>query len=648
MTQKHFIVATAGHVDHGKSALVKALTGTDPDRLPEEKAREITIDLGFAHLALPVNEPEAGEATALSVSIIDVPGHEDFVRNMIAGLGSIDLAILVVAADDGWMPQTEEHLQILMYLGITRMVVAVNKSDVTNPAKAISEVNEKLRGTPFEGAPVIATSTRSGAGLSELKQALASVLTKMKPQPDIGKARLLIDRAFNLQGIGTVITGTLTGGTIQVRQTMHLQPGDFKTRVRSLQTFLSNVDTAAPGMRVGVNVSEIPKQIAVSELRRGWMLTNDAFTETTAIDVLVEKSARAPASHPAAQPLKSGANVYLHHATARLPAVLVLANDEPLRPGNSSIGQLRLATPVVAFVGDRFVIRDRSEQHTVAGGVVLDPDGNAKLFRSLEQQSLLGQRAIDPMDASVAVQSELIRRGPLPIPGLLRNSNFSQTEIDSTLTALQKAGAIVLRRDIAADARSWRALRAQLVDAIERAHETKSEQKGLELTEVRAALTGRPAEVTEALIDDLCADGFTRRGSVIAKVSHHPQLPAVLQSTAERILKALQEKPLDPPARSRIVSSAADQQALRYLIEDGRVIELGPDLILSSEAFAQAKQIVTQTISSAGSATVSELREALHTSRRIAVPLLERLDRDRVTRRMGDRRFLVQLQTAPA
>jgi selenocysteine-specific elongation factor len=227
----------------------------------------------------------------------------------------------------------------------------------------------------------------------------------------------------------------------------------------------------------------------------------------------------------------------------------------------------------------------------------------------------------------------------------LRNSHFSRAEIDSTLTALRKASRVVIRGEIAADTRSWRALRAQVIAAIERAHETKSEQKGLELTEVRAALKDRPAEVTEALIDDLCADGFARRGSVIAKITHCPQLPAGLQSSAERILKTLQEKPLDPPARSRIVLNAADQQALRYLVEQERAIELEPDLILSGDAFALAKQIVSQVVSASGSATVSELREALHTSRRVAVPLLERLDRDRITRRIGDRRVLVQTQT---
>jgi len=256
----------------------------------------------------------------------------------------------------------------------------------------------------------------------------------------------------------------------------------------------------------------------------------------------------------------------------------------------------------------------------------------------------LRARAADLQSPAVAVESELIRRGPLPVSSLLRNSNFSEADIHAALTDLQKANRVILRGQIAADAQSWQTLREDVINAIERAHETKSEQKGMELTEVRAALSDRAVEVTDALIDDLCSNGFTRRGSVIARATHRPQLPPALQTSATRILAALAEKPFDPPARVRIISTAADQQALRYLIEQEQIVELGPELILSGEAFAEAKRIVARVIAKVGSATVSELRGELQTSRRIAIPLLERFDRDRITRRMGDRRVLVQPQ----
>src|SRR5438105_5856835 len=225
--QKYFVIATAGHVDHGKSAVVKALTGTDPDRLPEEKAREITIDLGFAHFDLIASSSDLETDQAVfSISIIDVPGHEDFVRNMIAGIGSIDMALLVVAADDGWMPQTEEHLQILSYLGIKQMVVAVNKSDVVRPERAIEQIQQQLADTRYQTAPIIPISARSGLGLDQLKAALRSTFTRILPHRDIGKTRLFIDRAFNLQGIGSVVTGTLTGGPISSGEQVFLQPGN--------------------------------------------------------------------------------------------------------------------------------------------------------------------------------------------------------------------------------------------------------------------------------------------------------------------------------------------------------------------------------------------------------------------------------------
>jgi len=242
--KKHFILATAGHVDHGKSALVKALTGTDPDRLPEEKERQITIDLGFAELNLT-----APNGDKIHAGIVDVPGHEDFVRNMIAGVGSIDLALLVVAADDGWMQQTEEHLQILTYLGVERAVVALTKSDLGGIDAATRQIRDRLRDTPFANAQIIATSVRNGDGIETLKSALASEFATMHPPRDYGKPRLFIDRVFTLRGIGTVVTGTLTGGQLRREQKIVIQPGNLHTRIRSIQRHRRDLDVAEPGTR---------------------------------------------------------------------------------------------------------------------------------------------------------------------------------------------------------------------------------------------------------------------------------------------------------------------------------------------------------------------------------------------------------------
>ena len=254
MTEKHFILATAGHVDHGKSALVKALTGIDPDRLPEEKARQITIELGFAHLQLSAPASTLNpQLSTLSIGIVDVPGHEDFVRNMIAGVGSIDLALLVVAADDGWMPQTEEHLQILTYLGVRRAVIALTKSDLGKIDNVRTQIRKQLRDTAFAHSRIIPTSVRTSEGTKNLRDALAAELSTLQPQRDLGKPRLFIDRAFTLHGIGTVVTGTLSNGQLRRGQSVVVQPQNFEARIRSIQSHGFELESAHPGMRTAIN-----------------------------------------------------------------------------------------------------------------------------------------------------------------------------------------------------------------------------------------------------------------------------------------------------------------------------------------------------------------------------------------------------------
>src|SRR6266404_5098597 len=277
--EKHFVLATAGHVDHGKSALVKDLTGIDPDRLPEEKARGISIELGFAQLILP-----GPDGQRFHVGIVDVPGHEVFVRNMIGGVGSIDLALLVVAADDGWMPQTEEHLQILVYLGVKRIVVALTKSDLGNIENVTTQIRERLNGSPFANSQIIPTSVRTGEGLEDLKLALSSELANSPPPRDIGKPRLFVDRAFTLRGIGTVVTGTLTGGTLRVGDTIFVQPKGISARIRSLQTHGRDVDVVEPGTRTAINLPDLK---IGTDVKRSEVITTQRFEPSSTLDVVL-------------------------------------------------------------------------------------------------------------------------------------------------------------------------------------------------------------------------------------------------------------------------------------------------------------------------------------------------------------------------
>ncbi|HSU69672.1 MAG TPA: selenocysteine-specific translation elongation factor, partial [Tepidisphaeraceae bacterium] len=333
MSTTHYILATAGHVDHGKSALVTALTGMDPDRLPEEKSRGITIELGFAHFDLP-SLPSADAAATYRVGLVDVPGHEDFVKNMVAGVGSIDLALLVVAADDGWMPQTEEHLQILSYAGVRRAVVALTKIDlVASDENAREQLRQKLAGTALAGAPIVSTSVVKQLGIGDLKLAIANELSRTLPQPDIGKPRLSVDRAFSLRGAGTVVTGTLTGGSLRRGDAVVLQPGATSARVRTIQSYNRDVEQATPGSRVALNLPDLhPGSSAqtAAAVGRGDVITHaDLGRSSDTFDAVVEMSSRTPN----ARPLKEATRVRVHHGSGNFPATVYLLGGPVLLPG---------------------------------------------------------------------------------------------------------------------------------------------------------------------------------------------------------------------------------------------------------------------------------------------------------------------------
>jgi selenocysteine-specific elongation factor len=630
MTAKHFILATAGHVDHGKSALVKALTGTDPDRLPEEKERQITIDLGFAELNLG-----GPDGQRFHIGIVDVPGHEDFVRNMIAGVGSIDLALLVVAADDGWMPQTEEHLQILTYLGVERAVIALTKGDLGRIETVTRQIGDRLRHSSFADAQIVATSVRNGDGIGTLKSALASEFATMHAPRDYGKPRLFIDRVFTLRGIGTVVTGTLTGGQLHREQKMVVQPCNLHTRIRSIQSHGQELEVAQPGMRTAINLPDV----GVEQISRGNVVTIADFEPaSSALIVLLEKSPRLARGIPDARPLKSGSSVYLHHGTSRTAAKITLLKNRLLAPGKKEIAQLRLASPIFAFAGDRFVIRDPSEQHTLAGGIVLDPDGAE--FRDEAKRKLLMDRAMAPGDVHLWVRSEVGLHGFVPIQGLLSKSLFKRSEITGALLDLQRRNEIVIYETIAANSRRWQALRNRATRLIDNALNKNPERAGHDLSELRGALRDRSQNVFEALIADLCSHDFIRKESTIARRSHQPALPAKLQPVAARIHEALCKKPFDPPPRRELEPDLEAERVLKFLIGSGKVVEISSDAVLLRENFERMKNEVADFISKNGSATVSELRQVLESSRRIMVPLLERLDREGFTRRMGDKRIL--------
>jgi selenocysteine-specific elongation factor len=356
----------------------------------------------------------------------------------------------------------------------------------------------------------------------------------------------------------------------------------------------------------------------------------------------VEKSPRLQAKEPAGRPLKNGSSVYLHHGTSRVTARITLLEENGLEPGQRTIAHLKLASPLVAFVGDRFVIRDASEQHTIAGGVVLDLDGRG--LRDAPDSKLLSMRATAPDNIDLCVRSEIARRGFVQRKTLLNKSHFSAGEISEALMRLQRDNAILLFEEIAANGEFWQTLRNQAIALIDNAHKQNPERLGLDLSELRSVLRDQPENVFDALIAELCADDFVRKGSAMARTCHQPVLPARLQPVEGKIRAALLQKPFDPPPRREIELEPGAQHVLRFLIESGEVIEVGSDVVLLRENFERMRARITEFISKNGPATVSDLRQALESSRRIMVPLLERLDRDGVTRRVGDKRMLGRIK----
>jgi selenocysteine-specific elongation factor len=626
VTTRHFIIATAGHVDHGKSALVKALTGTDPDRLPEEKKRQITIDLGFA--ALNVTAPNGDNIHA---GIVDVPGHEDFVRNMIAGVGSIDLALFVVAADDGWMPQSEEHLRILNYLNVRRAVIALTKSDLGRIDVVTNQIRERLAGTPFADSPIVPTSVRSGTGIGKLVNTLTVQLARTEAQRDISKPRLFIDRVFTLRGIGTVVTGTLTGGSLRRGQQIVVYPSNLETRIRSIQSHGHELEVVQPGMRTAINLPDL----RVDQIKRGNVVTlPNHGTPTSTLIVRVQKPLRFNGKI-VAPPLKNGSSMYVHHGALRVAGRIRFHENGSLEAGTEKIARLKLASPIYAFIGDRFVVRDSSERYTVAGGIVLDPDG--------DKESLAVSVTLDNVDS--LVRATLARQGFAHRENLLVKSRFSADEISEALKNLEKNGAIIVCRNIAADCEFWRKLRARAIGLIDAAHTKFPERAGIDLGELRPALGIQESEELESLVADLCKGDFVRKGSVIARTSHRPTLPVHVQPVEKRIREALTGQPFDPPSRKSIESDPQARQVVRFLIENGDVTELALDVVLLHESFEGMKSRVTEFISTNGPSTVSQLRQALGSSRRVMVPLLERLDREGVTRRAGDKRMLCRIRS---
>ncbi|HEX7401640.1 MAG TPA: selenocysteine-specific translation elongation factor [candidate division Zixibacteria bacterium] len=621
-----FVLGTAGHIDHGKSALVLALTGIDPDRLPEEKERGMTIDLGFAWLSLPDGS---------EVGIVDVPGHERFVKNMVAGVGGIDAVLFVVAADDGWMPQSEEHLQILNLLKIQAGIVVINKIDLVDPdwLNLVEEdVKEKIKGTILENAPVIRVSATQKTGIKELYDLIVKMFTGIAPQKDIGKPRMYIDRVFTMAGRGTVVTGTLRDGSFQLGEEIEILPRGITARIRELQTHKKVQDKVVPGTRVAMNLAGVEKE----KLQRG-----DVIARLNQDQVISSFTAKVDVVSTITHPVKHNASLLLILGTTELVARARILDKDQIPPAGSGLVQFECKTVLLARIGDHFILRLPSPQLTIGGGMVLDISPKAAKRKDLTVIADLQRRV--SLNLSDVILSELGKEGLIPKKEILKTSNFSLEQIQSSLNQLEKEGKILATSEFVADMTRWNWASDQIISLIEEAHRRFPFKVGAKSAEFSGRLNVEPT-LLDQMIKHLTKEGrIVQQGVYLKLPTHQPQLSSDQMALSEKILEEFAAHPLAAPTKEEInVRGPEFEQVLLFLIEQDRIVELQEGILLRKEDFERVKSAVTEFLRKHGQATVSELRENLSTTRKYMVPILEKLDQLGITQREGDKRRLAK------
>jgi selenocysteine-specific elongation factor len=684
------VIGTAGHVDHGKSALVQALTGTDPDRLAEEKARGMTIDLGFAWTTLP---------SGREVGFVDVPGHERFVHNMLAGVGGVDCALFVVDASEGWRPQSAEHLAILDLLGIPAGVVALTKVDLVDRAtrdRVAAEVAGRLAGTALAGAAVVPTAAPSGVGVDALAGALDAALDGLAEPPDHGRPRLPVDRVFTMRGSGTVVTGTLSGGTLRAGGEAELLPAGRRVRIRGLQGHGRPLAEATPARRLAVNLAAV----ATDQVARGDVLVLPGqWAATATADCRLRCLAAAPA------PLRGRGAYLLYAGAAETPARLQPLDAAEVRPGGDALVRLHLERPLVLDAFEPVVLRDSGRDETVGGGVVLDPfplvaiRGTAARVRRTEEleareaagpgrllERVLAERGVVPLadlprlaalapdrlPAALAAAKSV----PVGVPGGMRGTGppaLVRVGVSGEMRAGVSGGmrgaeppAIVRSRTLAWTRDAWEAAAAAALAAVDRQHHTDPSAPGLPAQAARqaalapgaapgpptragaaiapsaAAGPGWPATAGAEAVEALVADGrLVADGPSVRRPGHGVRLDQAQRALLDRVEVAVAEAGVGLLGEAALRELGADRKAAALLVRLGVLVEIAPGGYLGRSALEAAVATLRRGFPGGRPFAASEAREVLGTTRRTAIPLLEHLDRTGVTVRAGDLRRLV-------
>jgi selenocysteine-specific elongation factor len=619
------VIGTAGHIDHGKSAVVRRLTGTDPDRLPEEKKRGLTIDLGFAFM-----KAHGGEELAF----VDVPGHERFVRNMIAGAGGIDAVMLVVAADDGWMPQSQEHFQIIRLLGVKYGFIVINKIDLVEKDwldLLEDDVRTKVTHSVLQGAPIFRVSAETGEGFDSLKAYLDELPARIQTRKDYGKARLYIDRSFIRPGMGGVVTGTLKGGSLSVGQSVLVWPARKTAKIRTLQSHNEDTQRVSPGHRTAVSFTGIERE----SLDRGGVLADrldaDYFVRNPVLALSVHMLSEALV------PLSDRRQVVLLLVTTESQGEVRIFHRNQIAPGEEGIVFYRPEEPLYTLVADRYVMRLPTPMVTLGGGMVLDHLPRFPRRKHLSRFDYLQQRTSGRIGDFVS--SELEHRLLARRDGFLAEADFGRDEIASVVDRLRDAGDVDTLGDYICSSSALEDRVKSIKSDIEKELDYSPHLKGLSLDRV-ASLTGTDAETTRVLLEFMISkrwlakvdDEYTVAGRAMS-------LKGGVKQAHDEIMAKLQAEPYAPPALSGLASGGKlHQQAIKYILDTGEAHKCGSSFLYLPEVWKETLAFIRERIRSTGKLAVAELRERFGYTRKYAIPILEETDRLGITRREGDYR----------
>ncbi|MBI5641276.1 MAG: selenocysteine-specific translation elongation factor [Nitrospirae bacterium] len=625
---RHIILGTAGHIDHGKSSLVKALTGIDPDRLKEEKERGITIDIGFADLIYPDD--------ALTVGIVDVPGHEKLIRNMLAGAGGIDLVMLVIASDEGIMPQSREHLAICNLLKIKSGLIAITKKDLVEKdwlGLVQDEIQEFVKGTFLENAPIVAVSSKTGENLELLKKMLRDMSLAVTPKTSLGLFRLPIDRVFTLKGFGTVITGTAISGKVSVDDAIDILPGTLKTKVRGLHSHGKFINTAYAGQRVAINLQSVQKE----DLRRGDVaVTPSSFYPTKILDAFLELLRDVPV-------LKNRSLIHFYAGTSETIARVILYGRDELKAGESGYCQFRLQAPIVAVSGDRYIIRRFSPLETLGGGEILDTSPVKRRYR--DTADTLKSIHEGTIDKKISLKIKQMGRNGMVV-GLLHGwINAELPAVSDALGRLKKTEEILQYEDILLHNASFTNIRNEMLEILRSFHKNNPLKSGMSKEEVRNQLKLSPRLFNFILtsLKDVSVekDIMRMRDFKIA-------LSVNEEEYRNKIMDSLIKSRFQPPTKEELaLSLKIDQKRisdlLNILIKESQIVKVNDSIYLSADSFQDILTLLKNFFSGKQELSVAEFRDLLNTSRKFALPILEYLDSRKITLRTGDvRKFMLK------